>query len=274
MGLTRLSIQRPVFVIVLMAVFLVLGLRSRGGMQIDMNPKVDIPNVTVTTVYPGTGPEEIETLITKPIEDAVSSANQIKHIRSSSQFGLSIVNLEFELAADVDVATNEVRQKVEGARRKLPRDVDTPVVDKFDINAQPILYAGLRANLPSKEIRYVAENIIRYRLAQVAGVARVDVTGGDAREIRVSVDKDRLQAYGLTITDLVSAIYKANANVPSGHITEGARDYDARLIGEFQSVPDLEDLKVPLPSGLSLHLRDLATVRDTVQERNGNTRIW
>src|SRR6266571_4181381 len=192
MGLTRLAIQRPVFVIVLIAVFLVLGLRSRSGMLVDMNPKVEIPYVTITTVYPGTGPEEIETLITKPIEDAVSSANQIKHIRSSSQFGLSVVNLEFELDADVNVATNEVRQKVEGARRILPRDVDPPVVDKFDINAQPILYAGLRANLPSKEIRYVAENIIRYRLAQVAGVARVDVTGGDAREIRVSVDKDRL----------------------------------------------------------------------------------
>src|SRR3954447_18554680 len=135
MGLTRLSIQRPVFVIVLMTVFLVLGLRSRGGMQIDMNPKIDIPNVTVTTVYPGTGPEEIETLVTKPIEDAVSSANQIKHIRSSSQYGISIVNLEFELGADVNVAAAEVRQKVDGARRKLPRDIDPPVVEKLDVNA-------------------------------------------------------------------------------------------------------------------------------------------
>ena len=122
MGLTRLSIQRPVFVIVLIAVFLVLGLRSRSGMLVDMNPKVDIPYVTVTTVYPGTGPEEIETLVTKPIEDAVSSTDQIKHIRSSSQFGLSLVNLEFELDADVDVATEEVRQKVEGALRTLPKE--------------------------------------------------------------------------------------------------------------------------------------------------------
>src|SRR5919197_1253230 len=113
MGLTRLSIQRPVFVIVLMTVFLVLGLRSRGGMQIDMNPKVDIPYVTITTVYPGTGPAEVETLVTKPIEDAVSSANQIKHIRSSSQYGLSLVNLEFELGAEVNVAAGEVRQKVD-----------------------------------------------------------------------------------------------------------------------------------------------------------------
>lgn len=274
MGLTRLSIQRPVFVIVLITVFLVLGLYSRSGMLVDMNPKVDIPYVTVTTTYPGTGPEEIETLVTKPIEDAVSSTDQIKHIRSSSQFGLSVVNLEFELDADVDVATEEVRQKVEGALRSLPKDIDPPVVQKFDINAQPILYAGLRGNLPGKEIRYLAENVIRYRLAQVPGVAKVDVTGGDAREIRVSVDKDRLQAYGLTITDVVSAIYKANANIPSGHITEGKRDYDARLIGEFQSIPELENLKLPLPTGLSLYLRDVAMVKDTVQERDANTRIW
>src|SRR5215212_4289858 len=268
MGLTRLSIQRPVFVIVLMTVFLVLGLRSRGAMQIDLNPKVDIPFVTITTVYPGTGPEEMETLVTKPLEDAVSSANQIKHVRSSTQYGISIVNLEFELGADVDVATSDVRQKVEGARRKLPRDVDPPVVTKLDVNAQPVLYAGLRGNSTSKEIRYLAETVIRYRLAQIPGVAKVDVTGGDAREIRVSVDKDRLQAYGLTITDLVSAIYKASANVPSGHITEGARDYDARLIGEFQSVQQLEELKLPLPNDLSLHLRDLATIRDTVKDRD------
>src|SRR5438876_6499915 len=137
MGLTRLSIQRPVFVIVLITVFLVLGLRSRTGMQVDMNPKIDIPYVTVTTVYPGTGPEEIETLVTKPIEDAVSSTDQIKHIRSSSQFGLSVVNLEFELDAEVDVAVEQVRQKVESAIKKLPRDVDPPVVEKFDISAQP-----------------------------------------------------------------------------------------------------------------------------------------
>jgi HAE1 family hydrophobic/amphiphilic exporter-1 len=274
MGLTRLSIQRPVFVIVLMAVFLVMGLRSRSGMQIDMNPKVDIPNVTITTTYPGTGPAEIETLVTKPIEDAVSSANQIKHIRSSSQYGLSIVSLEFELGADVNQATAEVKQKVDAARRRLPRDIDPPVVEKLDINAQPVLYAGLRGNLTSKEIRYQAETVIQYRLAQVAGVGRVDVTGGDAREIQVSVDKDRLQAYGLTITDVVNALFKANANVPSGHITEGARDYDARLIGEFQSVEQLEDLKLPLPEGRSLHLRDLATIRDTVKERATITRIW
>jgi HAE1 family hydrophobic/amphiphilic exporter-1 len=274
MGLTRLSIQRPVFVIVLMTVFLVLGLRSRSGMQIDLNPKVDIPYVTVTTTYPGTGPAEIETLITKPIEDSVSSANQIKHIRSSSQYGISIVNLEFELGADVNIAAAEVRQKVDSARRRMPRDIDPPVVEKLDVNAMPVLYAGLRGNMSSKEVRYIAETVIRYRLAQVAGVGRVDVTGGDAREIQVSVDKDRLQAYGLTITDVVSAIFRANANIPTGHITEGARDYDARLIGEFQSVQQLEELKIPLPNDLSLHVRDLATVTDTIRERDTATRIW
>jgi hydrophobic/amphiphilic exporter-1 (mainly G- bacteria), HAE1 family len=274
MGLTRLSIQRPVFVIVLMTVFLVLGLRSRAGMQIDLNPKVDIPYVTVTTSYPGTGPAEMETLITKPIEDAVSSANQIRHIRSSSQYGVSIVNLEFELGADVNVAVAEVRQKVDAARRKMPRDIDPPVVEKLDVNAMPVLYAGLRSSMSSKETRYIAETVIRYRLAQVAGVGRADVSGGDAREIRVSVDKDRLQAYGLSITDVVAAIYRASANVPSGHITEGARDYDARLIGEFQSVPQLEELRLPLPNDMNLRLRDLATVKDMVKERDTSTRIW
>src|SRR5438105_1827950 len=200
MWLTRLSIQRPVFVIVLISVFLILGLFSRSKMQVEERPRVDIPYITVTTVYPGTGPEEMESLITKPIEDSVSSVNGVRNITSSSQYGISFVQLEFFIGTNSQFAAQEVRQKVDGARKVLPRDVDPPVVDRFDINSQPVLYLGMKGQRSIKELRFLADTQIKYRLAQVAGVGQVDVTGGDVREIRVSVDKHRLEAWNMSIS--------------------------------------------------------------------------
>ena len=277
MNLTRLSIQRPVFVIVLMTTLLILGLFSRSKMQVEERPRVDIPYVTVTTVFPGTGPAEMESLITKPLEDAVSSVNGIRNITSSSQYGISFVQLEFYIGTNSQVSAQEVRQKVDGARRNLPREVDHPVVDRFDINAQPVLYLGLKGEQSIKQLRFLADTQIRYRLAQVPGVGQVEVTGGDVREIRVSVDKRRLEAWHLSINDVVSAIYRANANIPSGHVTEGSRDYDARLVGEFESVDQMKELRLPVPVGsgmAALKLRDVARVHDAVAERSTTSRIW
>lgn len=279
MWLTRLSIQRPVFVIVLMVTFLVLGLRSRAGLQVEQDPSVDIPYVTVTTVYPGAGPEEVESQVTKPIEDSVSSANHIKHITSSSQYGISYVTLEFVIGTDSNVVAAEVRQKVDSARGKLPNEIDPPVVDRFDINAQPVMYAGLLGDRSSKQLRYLADHVIQYRLAQIPGVGSVQVTGGDVREIQVSVDKGRLQAYGLSINDVVSAVGRANTNIPGGHITEGTRDFDARLIGEFESVDQIRKLRLAVPSrgpdaNLALTLADVAEVKDGIREPELLARVW
>ncbi|MBM3457203.1 MAG: efflux RND transporter permease subunit [Armatimonadetes bacterium] len=277
MWLTRLSIQRPVFVIVLISTFLLLGLFSRGKMQIEERPRVDIPYVTITSVYPGAGPAEMETLVSKPLEDAVSSVNGIRNLTSSSQYGISFVSLEFYIGTDSRSAAQEVKQKVDGARRSLPRDMDPPSVDRFDINARPVLYLGLKGDRTVKQLRFLADTQIRYRLAQVPGVGQVEITGGDAREIRVAVNKERLEAWRLSISDVVSAIFRANANVPSGHVTEGSRDYDARLVGEFQSVEQLRELTLPVTLGgaaVPLKLRDVATVHDTVRERADTTRVW
>jgi HAE1 family hydrophobic/amphiphilic exporter-1 len=277
MWLTRLSIQRPVFVIVLMTTLVILGLFSRSKMQVEERPRVDIPYVTITTTYPGTGPAEMESLITKPLEDSVSAVNGIRNITSSSQYGISFVQLEFFIGTNSQFAAQEVRQKVDGARKKLPRDVDPPVVDRLDINATPVVYLGMKGERSLKQLRFMADTQIRYRLAQVPGVGQVEVTGGDVREIRVAVNKRRLEAWNMSINDVVGAIYRANANIPSGHVTEGARDYDARLIGEFQSVEQMKDLDLPLTFGqntVALKLRDVATVSDTTAERATTTRIW
>lgn len=277
MWLTRLSIQRPVFVIVLMTTFLVIGLFSRSKLQVEERPRVDFPFVTVTTVYPGTGPQEIETLITKPIEDACSSINNLRNINSSSQFGISVVQLEFNVGTNSYVAAQEARQKVESVRRQLPRDCDPPVVDRFDTNASPVLYIGLQGDRTAKELRYLADREIKYRLSQVPGVGMVDVSGGEVREIQVLVDKQRLQAYGYSITEVVAAVYNATANIPGGYITEGRHDYDARLVGEFRDVDELRAIRLPMRAGSTarpLTLGDVATIRDSIQDRETVTRVW
>src|SRR4051794_39310596 len=174
MWLTRLSIQRPVFVIVLVSTFIILGLFSRSKMQVEERPRVDIPYVTITTTYPGTGPEEMESLVTKPLEDGVSAVNGIRNITSSSQYGISFVQLEFYIGTNSNFAAQEVRQKVDGVRKKLPRDIDPPVVDRLDINAQPVLYLGMKGQRSIKQLRFLADTQIKYRLAQVAGVGNVD----------------------------------------------------------------------------------------------------
>ncbi len=279
MWLTRLSIQRPVFVIVLMTSFLVMGLYSRSKMQVEERPRVDIPYVTITTAYPGTGPAEVESQITKPIEDAVSNVNNIRQITSSSQYGVSFVQLEFILGTDSRMAAQEVRQKIDGARRVIPRDVDPPVVDRFDINSRPILYLGLQGERASKELRFLADHSIRYQLSQVPGVGQVEVQGGDVREIQIQVDKHRLLAYRISINDVVAAVTRANANIPSGHISEGPRDYDARLIGEFQSVEELRSIRIPVQSAIfgqstAVNLGDVATVVDGIAVPTTTSRLW
>jgi HAE1 family hydrophobic/amphiphilic exporter-1 len=261
------------------AAFLVLGWRARQEMPAELNPAVDIPYVTIQTVYAGAGPEEVETLITKPIEDAVGSVNGIKNLTSTSQEGISVISLEFYLGTNVDVAAADVRQRVEQAKSQLPREVDSPVVSKLDINAQPIMYLGLTSDRrPSKELRDLADNVLQYRISQIPGVGSVNVSGGDKREIRVAIDRERLAAYGLTIQNVTDAIASQNLNLPGGHISEGARDYSVRLIGEFSTVDQLRHLRMQFAGKgsngkpVTLNLTDIATVTDTVSDRDSITR--
>lgn len=279
MWLTDVSIRRPVFILMVVSALMVLGWRSLRDLPTELNPKVDIPYITITTVYPGTGPEEIENIITRPIEDAVASVNGLKNLNSSSQEGISYVQMELELGTDLDAAAADVRQRVEQARRLLPRDVDPPVVSKLDIGAMPILYMGMLSDKRSpRELRDLADRYIQYRLGKVPGVGSVQVAGGDVREIRVNVDKGRLSAYGLTINDVANAIQSANLNLPAGHISEGPRDYGIRLIGEFASIEEIRQLRLQFPGKgpqgrpLTLNLADLATVEDTSEERDIITR--
>jgi HAE1 family hydrophobic/amphiphilic exporter-1 len=273
MWLTRTSILRPVTITMAVGALIVLGLSSLSKMPVDLYPDIEFPFVTVVSTYPGAGPEEIETLVTKPIEDTVSTISGVKNVTSTSQEGLSVVSIEFYLGTSLDTAANDVREKVNVAGFQLPTDMQPPVIEKFSITSMPIIAFALSSPRPSKELRRIADDVIKDRLGRLKGVGAVGISGGDIREILVSVNRDQLQAYGLSIDQVVQALTLANLNLPSGNVKEGRREYAIRAVGEFTSPQEIRDLQLATPGGKAISLSDIADIRDTVAERKELARV-
>lgn len=274
MGLTRLAISRPVTILMLVLALVILGLQSRGRLPVDLYPDVEFPIVVISTIYTGTGPEEIETLVSKPIEDAVSSISNLKKLTSTSSEGVSTVVMEFELGTEIDTATADVRSKLDALRNALPDDAEAPVVIKADIGAMPIISLSVASTRRSPiELRQMADDIVKDRLGQLSGVASVTVSGGDVREVRVEVDKNRLEAYGLSISQVVNALQAENLNVPSGSIEESRRTSAIRVMGEFTKPNDILHVRLASGSNPDLTIADVANVRDTVAKAASYTRV-
>jgi hydrophobic/amphiphilic exporter-1 (mainly G- bacteria), HAE1 family len=272
MNLTRLAIARPVFILMLMLAAVLLGTMAYRSMRVELQPDVNFGVVTVTTVYPGAGPEEISNLISKKIEDAVSSVSGVQEITSTSREGLSLVMVQLEIGVDADVALNEVRSKVDGAVPLLPRDVERPTVSKFDTGSQPILYLSFNAErLSNRDLRDLIDNRLADRFGRIKGVAGASAVGGDVPEIQVQVDRDRLFALGIGILDVQRAVQAATLNVPSGNILTEDRRFSVRVQGEFQTVDEIRDMVFSVRDssggpGTVVRLADVATVVDGVRE--------
>ena len=288
MGATRLAISRPIAILMVVAAFLVLGIVSYLRLPAELNPKVDFPVVSVNTTYAGTNPQEMETLITKPIEDSISGVSGLKQIDSTSQSGVSVVRCTFYFGTNLDTAAADVRQKVDAVRKRLPTNADSPSVAKQDNSSQPILYIAMKGNRSPRDLRVLADNVVSERLQQAPDVSAVNVFGGEQREIRVAVRADRLVAYGITIGQLAQAINQANQNISAGYIQTDKQYASIRFLGEFAAVNELKDLRITLPgsgtaslsSGAaapttpgaaggsrSVRLADIAEVSDTTVER-------
>jgi len=273
MWLTRTAIARSVTIIMVVAAILVLGLTSLSKLPVDLYPSIEVPYVTVAAAYPGTGPQETETLISKPLEDAVSTISGVKNVTSSSQEGLSIVSIEFVLGTDLDTAMNDVRAKVDATRMQLPRDMDPPVISKISMSAIPVINFALSSPRPPRELRHMVDDVVKDRLGKLSGVGSVLISGGDIREVLVSVDKQALEGYGITITDLVQALLATNLNLPSGSIKEGPREYAVRAMGEFATPDEVKNARLVTHRGSTIFLSDVATVSDTVAERSDLARM-
>jgi len=274
MWLTQTSIRRPVFIIMFVLALIVLGFQAKSRMPQEYNPKIDAPMVTVVTNYAGAGPNEIETLVTEPIEKAVSSIGKLETLTSTSQDGVSNVMLEFDTDVNVESVAADVRDKVSSIRSSLPDGITEPKVVKLDISSMPVMQIGMAGPISPKEMRILADNLITDRLAKVGGVASINVLGGEEREIAVAVDKARLDAYGIGIDTVVNALRNASHNVPAGSVQESDRNYTIRTVGEYQNLQEIADVPIPLPGNSgSIFVHDVAMVKDTVVEPTTHTRL-
>ena len=266
MNLARICVERPVLAVMLNLVFIFLGVVSFSTLTMDLFPQVDIPMVTVRTFWRGAGPKEIESQITKEIEDAVATISGIKSISSTSLDSASIVTIGFQSGTDVNFAHIDVKDKVDAIFAKLPNDADPPIVAKFDLGATPIMELMLTGNQSLRELYRLADGDVKDALSRVQGVASVDVLGGEKREIQVNLSKERLKGYGLSITDVVRAVDSGNISIPAGRITQSKNEFTVRMEGEFTSLSELRQLDIFRQSGRAIKLGELASVDDTVAE--------
>lgn len=267
MGGIATFIKRPVFTTMLVMLLVVFGLGSYPSLGIDLNPDVDFPLVMVSVSFAGTSPEEMESLVTKPIEDAVSSLSGIKNLSSVTREGSSQITIEFEFGTDPKLAANEVREKVAVARKRLPDQADEPVIQRFDMGAQAIVYYSLSSDTRSSgDIRKLATDIVKDELQRIDGVADVTISGGSEREIRVAVDSKKLAAYHISMAQILDAVNSQNLNSPGGRVSEKGTELTVRTIGKYKNVADIQNVIVANKDGLLIRLSDVATVADTWAE--------
>ncbi|MCK4546106.1 MAG: efflux RND transporter permease subunit [Candidatus Eisenbacteria sp.] len=273
MFLSDLSVRRPVFTTMLVLAFVVLGIFGYLRLSVDLMPDVDFPFVTITTIYPGAGPEEIESQITKRIEDAVSTLAGVDLMESISRESVSFVIMRFELERDSDDAANDVRARVDAILNDLPEGAEKPQVLKFEIGAFPIISLSVSSDRGVNQTFALADETVRDRLAQVSGVATIDIIGGQKREIQVAVDRRKLDYYNLPISAVTRAVAMENMNVPEGRIIEPEQEFTIRTLGQFASVEEIACLRIPLPGGGFISLKDIAIVRDTFEEARSGARF-
>lgn len=271
--LAAVCVRRPVFATMLILSLVVVGSFSYMGLGVDLLPKVDVPTVTVTTVNPGATAEEIETEITKRIEDAVNTISGIDEVRSTSVQGLSSVNVSFTLDKDGDIATQEIRDKVNRAIPDMPDTAETPVIIKRDPDAEPILQLVISANRSIREITEIADKQIKTRLESVPGVGEIQMVGGLRREIRVWVNPDRMRAYGLSVADVASALRQQNMEMPAGSVTEGANELTVRTLGRLVEPEQFNEIAVVSRGPYVVKLRDIGHAEDAVEEPTTAARL-
>jgi hydrophobic/amphiphilic exporter-1 (mainly G- bacteria), HAE1 family len=264
--LPTLAVRRPVLTTMLVAVCVVMGFFGFTRMNTDLFPEIEFPVISIVTVYPGAGPEEIELQVTDRIEEAVSTLAGVDDLLSFSQQNVSMVIVQFDLGVDVDQAAIDARDRVDAARGLLPTAVETPIVQKFDIGALPILNLALSGPQGVDALYEMADREFRERFSRVAGVAGVQIVGGRTREVEVLVSPQRLQAYGVTLGDIVDLIRAENLSVPSGRITEATADVPVRVVGEYQAIAEIEELRLFVFDGQVVRLGDLAVVREGFED--------
>ncbi|MGH7315690.1 MAG: efflux RND transporter permease subunit, partial [Candidatus Rokuibacteriota bacterium] len=264
--LAEIGIKRPVFACVLVLSLVVVGAFSYFQLGVDRFPRVEFPNVSVTTRLTGAAPEDVETEITDTVERAVNTIAGIDELRSVSSEGVSQVFIQFQMEKDIDVAAQEVRDKINQILADLPRDIEAPIIDKVDPDASPILYLAVSADRPVREISEFADKTLRRELESLPGIGQVVLVGGQPRQINLWLDPARLRAYGLTVAEVTRAVANQNLQLPGGNLGQGARELTVRMKGRVGAVEEFNRLVIASRNGTHVRLKDVGAAEDGTEE--------
>lgn len=272
MTLADLSIKRPIFITCTVIAMLVVGYLSLKKLGVDLFPNVTFPVVTVSTPYPGAGPREVETLVSKVLEDQISTVAGIKRLRSVNKEGVSIVIAEFTLETDVKYAEQQVRDKVSSAKIKLPKETKESIIRRVDPADQPIITITVAADLPEAKLYDLADQIVRPKIEQVKNVGLVEVLGGRKREIRVELDRKKLNSYEISATQVSQRIATTGQNIPAGKVEQLKMDLVFRTLGEFKNLKDIEDVIVNfVGNDVPVTVSQIAHVTDSLEDETSRT---
>ncbi len=271
--LAEICIRRPVFASMIILSLVVVGAASYGQLGVDRFPPVDLPTVMVRASLPGAAPEEMESEVGIPLEEAVNTVQGISELRTIAGQGTAIVVVTFALDRDIDAATQDVRDRVAAALPNLPRDIDPPIVRKFDNDSSAVITIALTADRSVRELTEIADKTVRPFLERVSGVGDVTVDGGLERAIDVRIDVDRLAAYRIPITSVRTALQRQNAEIPGGNVDAGRREISLRTLGRFDDARAFQNLVVANVNGSPVKLRDIGTVEDGTKEQRSVSRL-
>ena len=271
MSLYGSAVKRPVTTALCFVAVVIMGLFSLSKLPIDLYPDIDTNTIMVMTTYQGASAQDIEQNVTRPLENVLNSVSNLKHITSKSRENISVITLEFEYGNDIDVITNDVRDKLDMVSSALPDDVETPVIFKFSTDMIPIALLSVNASESMPGLYKILDDAVANPLARISGVGSVSISGAPKREIHIYTDPERLEAYGLTIEGISQVIAAENRNVPGGSFDVGSDTYSLRVQGEFIQASDMADIVVGSHDGRSVYLKDVARIDDSLEERAQQT---
>ncbi|WP_207431787.1 efflux RND transporter permease subunit [Sabulibacter ruber] len=273
MNITKLSIQRSTLVVVVFTVLTLLGIVSYQSLNYELLPKFSPPVLTVTTLYPGASPNEVENSVTKEIEDVLSSLENVKEMKGTSLESFSIITIQLNQGTNVDLSLQDAQRKINTILAQLPEDADPPTLNKFDFDDLPIIKMGATANMPATEFFDLIDNKIKPELSRVPGMAQIKILGGSEREIKVNIDANKLEAYGISILQVQQKIKNSNLDFPTGRIKNENGQTQLRLSGKYQNLDQLRNLVIREDQNGIVRLSDLAEVQDTQKDVEVLSRI-
>ncbi len=271
MSLYASAVKRPIMTTLCFVAVAILGLFSLSTLPIDLYPDIETNTIMVMTSYSGASAQDIEQNVTRPLENALNSVNDLKHITSKSRENISVITLDFEYGKDIDVLTNDVRDKLDMVKSSLPDNAENPIIFKFSTDMIPIVLLSVQASESMPGLYKILDDAVANPLARISGVGSVSISGAPKREIHVYIDPARLEAYGLSVETISSIIAAENRNIPGGSFDIGSDTYSLRVQGEFTSSDEMKNIVVGSVNGANVYLSDVARIDDSLEERAQQT---